>query len=78
MIVFTLQMFRHDHAIPSSALLAPPLVSSPCLDTNEEIDLQATRSSDGLTLQLCQTNQMWKGEPSELLVAKGNWKARWS
>ena len=59
-----------DPTIPSSALLAPP-VSSPCLDANEGIVLHATESSGCLTLQLCQTNQMWKGEPSELLVAKG-------
>ena len=59
-----------DPAIPSSASLVPHS-SSPCLDANEEIGLQATESLDCLTLQLCQTNQMWGGEPSELLVAKG-------
>ena len=32
-------------AIPLSVFLAPP-VSSPCLDANEEIDLQATGSLD--------------------------------
>ena len=32
-----------NHEIPSSALLAP-LISSPCLDANEEIDLWAIRS----------------------------------
>ena len=64
---------QHDPASPSSALLAPP-VSSSCLDANERIDLQAIGSLGCLTLQLCQTNQMWKGEPSELLVAKGYWK----
>ena len=48
----------------------------PCLHlANEGIDLQATGSSGCLTLQLCQTNQMWIGEPSELLVEKGYWKA---
>ena len=63
-----------DPVSPSPALLTPP-VSSPCLDANERIDLQTIRPLGCLTLQLCQTNQMWKGEPSELLVAKGYWKA---
>ena len=63
---------QRDPAIPSSILLAPP-VSSPCLDTNEEIDLRATGSSSCWSLQLCQTNHMWGGESSELLVAKGYW-----
>ena len=61
---------QRDPTIPSSILLAPS-VSSPCLDVNEGINLQATGSSSCLTLQLCQTNQIWKGELSELLVAKG-------
>ena len=61
---------QRDPAIPSFALLAPS-VSSPCLDANEGIDLRATESSGCLTLQLCQMNQMWKGESSELLVVKG-------
>ena len=65
---------QRNPAIPSSTLLAP-LVSSPCLDANEGIDLWATGSSGCLTLQLCQKNQMWKGELSELLAAKGYWKA---
>ena len=64
---------QRDPAIPSSALLAPP-ISSPCLYANEGIDLQSTGSSGYLTLQLYQMNQMWKGEPSDLLVAKGYWK----
>ena len=59
-----------DLVIPSSTFLAPP-ASSPCLDANEEIGLWATESPDCLTLQLRQTNLMWGGEPSELLVAKG-------
>ena len=61
---------QRDPIIPSSALLVP-LVSSPYLDVNEGIGLQATKSPDCSTLQLCQTNKMWGGEPSELLVAKG-------
>ena len=61
---------QHDLAIPSSVLLALP-VSSPCLDANEEIDLQATGSLGCWSLHLCQTNQMWVEESSELLVAKG-------
>ena len=65
---------QRDPAIPSSVLLPPPIFS-PCLDANEEIDLQVTGSSGFLTLQLCQKNRMWEGEPSELLVAKGYWKA---
>ena len=60
--------------MPSSALLAP-LFSSPCLDANEGIDLRATESSGCLTLHSCQTNQIWKGEPLELLVMKGYWKS---
>ena len=61
---------QRDLAIPSSALLVPP-PSSLNLDANEEIGLRATESPDCLTLQLCQTNQMWGGESSELLVVKG-------
>ena len=61
---------QRDPAIPLSALLAPP-VSFPCLDANEEIDLRVIGSSGCWSLQLCQTNQMWNGEPSKLLVAKG-------
>ena len=61
---------QRDPAIPSSALLAPP-VSSPCLDANEEINLWATGSSGCWLLQLCQTKQMWKREVSELLEAMG-------
>ena len=61
---------QRDPAIPSSALLVPPTFS-PYLDANEEIGLRATKSLDCLILQLCQTNQMWGGEPSKLLVAKG-------
>ena len=63
---------QRDLAIPSSILLALP-VSSPCLDANEEIDLRVTRSPGCWSLHLCQTNQMWVGESSELLVAKGYW-----
>ena len=40
-IVFT--DVQHYPAIPSPVLPAPP-VSSSCLDSNEEIDLRATRS----------------------------------
>ena len=43
---------QRDPAIPSFVLPAP-LVSSPCLDTNEEINLQATRSSGCWSLHLC-------------------------
>ena len=59
-----------DPTIPSSVLPAP-LVSSPCIDANEEIDLQATGSPGRWSLHLCQTNRMWGGEPSELL--EGYW-----
>ena len=62
-----------DPTIPSFALLASP-ISSPCLDANEAINLWATGSLGFLTLQLCQTNRMWEGEPSKLLVAKGYYK----
>ena len=65
---------QRDPVIPLSTLPSP-LVSSPCLNANEGIDLQAIGSSDCLTLELGQTDQIWKGEPSELLVAKGYWKA---
>ena len=34
-----------------------------------------TKSPDCLTLQIYQTNQMFNGEPSQLLVAKGYWKS---
>ena len=51
-----------DPTIPSSAFLVPP-ASSPYLDANEEIGLQVIESSDCLTLQPCQTNKMWGGEP---------------
>ena len=61
---------QHNPAIPLSALLTPP-ASSPCLDTNKGISLWATESQGYLTLQLGQMNQMWGGESSELLVAKG-------
>ena len=64
---------QRDPVIPSSALLSPP-VSSPCLDANEGIVLRETGSSGCLTLKLCQTNQMWKGEPLKLPVAKSYWK----
>ena len=60
----------HNLAIPLSALLTPP-ASSPCLDANKGIGLWATESPGHLTLQLGQMNQMWGGESSELLVAKG-------
>ena len=50
-------------------------VSSPCLDANKEIDLWATGSPSCWSLQLCQTKQMWKGEPSELLEATSYWIA---
>ena len=63
-----------DLTIPSSVLLALP-VSSPCLDTNEETDPQATGTPGCWSLHLCQTNQMWLWEPSELPVAKGCWIA---
>ena len=59
-----------DLAVPSSALLVSP-TSSPYLDANAEIGLRVTESPDCLTLQLHKTNQMWGGEPPELLVAKG-------
>ena len=65
---------QRDPAIPSPVLPAP-LVSSLCLDANEEICLQATRSPSCWSLHLCQTNQMRGGEPSGLLVAKGYWIA---
>ena len=65
---------QRDLAISSSVLLALP-ASSLCLDANEEIDLQATRSLGCWSLHLYQANQMWVGESSELLVAKGYWIA---
>ena len=60
--------------VPSSAFLVPP-ASSPYLDANVGIGPQATQLPDCSTLQLCQTNQTWGGEPSELLVAEGCKKA---
>ena len=44
---------QRDPTIPSFVLLAP-LVSSPCLDANEEIDLRATGSPGFWSLHLCQ------------------------
>ena len=61
---------QHNPTIPLSALLTPPAFS-PCLDANKGIGLWATESPSYLTLQLGQINQMWGGESSELLVAKG-------
>ena len=46
-----------------------------CLDANEGIDLRVTRSPGCWLLQLCQTKQMWKGEPSKLLEATSYWIA---
>ena len=63
---------QHNPVIPSSILYAP-LVSSPYLDSNEEIDLQTTRSPGCWSLHLCQTNQMLGGEPLELLVVESYW-----
>ena len=59
-----------DPAIPSSVLIAPP-ISSPCLGANEEIYLQVIGSLGCWSLHLHQKNQMWGGEPSELLVVEG-------
>ena len=53
---------QSDPVIPLFVLSTPP-ISSPCLDANEEIDLQATRLPSCWSLHLCQTNQMWGGEP---------------
>ena len=61
---------QRDPAIPSSVLFVHP-ASSPNLYGNEGTGLQATESPDCSTLQLCQTNQMWGWEPSELVVVKG-------
>ena len=61
---------QRDLAVPLSALLFPPAFP-PYLDANAGIGTRPTKSPDCSTLQLCQTNQMWGGEPSELLVAKG-------
>ena len=61
---------QRNPAVPSSTLLVPP-ASSPYLDVNAKIGIRATESPDCSTFQLCQMNQMWGGEPSELLVAKG-------
>ena len=74
MIVFPATYVQCDPTIPSFVLSAPP-ASSSCLDANEETNLQATGSSGCWSLHPCQTNQMWGGEPSELLVAKGYWIA---
>ena len=63
---------QRDPAIPSSIFSTPP-ASSPCLDANEEDGLQATGSLGCWSLPLCQTNHMWGGESSELLVVKGYW-----
>ena len=60
---------QRDPAVPSSALLVP-LASSPYLVANAGIGLRVIESPDYSTLKLCQTNQMWGGESSELLVAK--------
>ena len=56
---------QHDLATPSSVLLVPPAFS-PYLDTNGGIDLLEIGSLECLTLQLPQTNQMWKGESTEV------------
>ena len=48
---------QHNPAILSSIFPTPP-VSFPCLDANEEIDLQATGSPGCWSMHLCQTNQM--------------------
>ena len=61
---------QRDPIVPSSALLVPP-ASSPYLDANAGIGPRVTKTPYCSTLQLCQTNQTWGGEPSELLVAKG-------
>ena len=65
---------QRDPAIPLSVLPAPP-VSSRCLNANEEIDIRAIGSSGCWSLHMCQTSQMWEGEPLELLAAKGYWRA---
>ena len=59
----------------SSFVLLALLVSSPCLDANEEIGLRETGSPSCWSLHLCRTSQMWVWEPSELLVAEGYWIA---
>ena len=69
---FHIAVVQRDPAIPSSILPAFP-VPSPCLDANKEIDLRVTGSLGCWSLQLYQTNQMWGGEPSELLMTKGYW-----
>ena len=56
--IFHVAGAQRNFAIPSFSLLVPP-ASSPYLDANEGIGLQATESPDYLTLQLCQMNQMW-------------------
>ena len=58
--------------LSSYVLLALP-ISSPCLDANEEIGPRVTGSPGCWSLHICQTNQMWVWESSELLVAKGCW-----
>ena len=56
---------RHSLAAPLFALLVP-LISSPCPNANGGIDPLAIGSSDWLTLRLPRTNQMWKGESTEV------------
>ena len=56
---------QHDFATPLPVLLAP-LAFSPCLDVNGGIDLLTISSSECLTLRLPRTNQMWKGESTEV------------
>ena len=65
---------QRDPTISSFVLLSL-LVSSPCLDANEEIGLQATGSPSCWSLHPCRSSQMWVWEPSELLVAEGYWIA---
>ena len=61
---------HRDLVVPSFSLHVPPAFA-PYLDANAVIGPRATESPNCSTLQLCQTNQMWGGEPSELLMAKG-------
>ena len=69
---FHTTIVQRNLAIPLS-ILPSFLVPSPCLDANKEIDLRVTGSLGCWSLQLCQTNRMWGGELSELLMTKGYW-----
>ena len=67
---FRVVVARHIPAIPSFVSLAQP-ASSPYLNANEEIDLLAIGSLGCKPLHRCQMDQVWAGEPLDLLAAEG-------